>query len=206
MRKTTITQRWLINSLGVIFIILLGILIAFSVFIRNYYYSGAKQYLSSRMNMVASLLQRYYTDNETNFSSEVRAIIENWSEKDKIELMAINSGKVIITFRVFSPSDNLCLKDFYVAVTAFKRILRRQLTSWRNYICPLLILPHRTSLNSYAVRAGHHSDVINNHIDQLYWQFAADCAVILFLMSFLAVFRKGQSLMFRTRARLCCKT
>ena len=92
MRKTTITQRWLINSLGVIFIILLGILIAFSVFIRNYYYSGAKQYLSSRMNMVASLLQRYYTDNRNQLFLRGQGIIENWSEKDKIELMAINSS------------------------------------------------------------------------------------------------------------------
>jgi signal transduction histidine kinase len=185
MRKTTITQRWLINSLGVIFIILLGILIAFSVFIRNYYYSGAKQYLSSRMNMVASLLQRYYTDNETNFSSEVRAIIENWSEKDKIELMAINSsGKVIITSSGFSPSDNLSMKDFYDAVNSGSSgYYVGKLTSGETIMAFTILTPQNSSEFS-AVRAVTSLDAINNHIYQAILAVAAVCAVILFLMSF----------------------
>jgi signal transduction histidine kinase len=185
MRKTTITQRWLINSLGVIFMILLGILIAFSIFIRNYYYSGTKQYLSSRMNMVASLLQRYYTDNETNFSSEVRAIIENWSEKDKIELMAINSsGKIVITSSGFSPSDNLSMKDFYDAVNSGSSgYYVGKLTSGETIMAFTILTPENSSEFS-AVRAVTSLDAINNHIYQTILAVAAVCAVILFLMSF----------------------
>lgn len=116
MRRTTITQRWIVNSLGVIFIALLGLTVAASVFIKNYYYSAAKQYMVSRMNMVSSMLQSAYNNSTVRFSSEIRNMVEKWSEREKIELMVINlKGEVELTSSGFLPSFNAYMYDYIEA-------------------------------------------------------------------------------------------
>lgn len=67
--------------------------------------------------MVSGLLQQYYSDNTVTFPSEVRSIVENWSEKDKSELMTINSaGRVSMTSSGFSPDTDILAQDYYDAV------------------------------------------------------------------------------------------
>ncbi|MDE7290161.1 MAG: sensor histidine kinase, partial [Oscillospiraceae bacterium] len=90
MRRVTITRRWLVNNLGVISIMLFAVVISGTVFVRSYYYGTARQYLTSRINMISSILQRSYNDPAASFSAEVRSIVENWSEKDKMELMVVD--------------------------------------------------------------------------------------------------------------------
>ena len=71
------------------------------------------------MNMVTSLLNRYAADPSMNFSSELRSLVESFSEKDKMELMAINSnGKVLITSSGFSPLFTEKIPDFEEALNA----------------------------------------------------------------------------------------
>ena len=78
MRKSrNITQRWFINNIGIISIVMAAVLLAGTVFLRSYYYNSAKQYLSSKLNMVSSILQNSYNDPGTSFSSEVRSVVEN---------------------------------------------------------------------------------------------------------------------------------
>ena len=69
--------------MGAIFLVLMSVLLAFSVFINFYYYNSAKQYISSRLNMVSGMLSQYYADNPSSFTSEVRSIVENWSDKNR---------------------------------------------------------------------------------------------------------------------------
>lgn len=105
------------NSLGAIFIVLMGVLMMFAVFINIYYTNSAKQYITSRINMVSGMLQQYYADNPATFASEIRSIVENWSEKDKMELMTINSsGEVSMTSSGFSPSEDILAQDYYDAL------------------------------------------------------------------------------------------
>ena len=54
--KQSITMRWLINSLGVIFIILLVIEISLIAVVKNYYYTSARQYISGKMTTTAKAL------------------------------------------------------------------------------------------------------------------------------------------------------
>lgn len=105
----------MINSLGVIFLILLAVLLGFSVAIKNYYYSSAEQYLSSRMNMISGILQRYSQEGNVNSSAEIRTLVEDFSEKDKMELMAISKrGIPVITSSGFIP-ENLQMQDYIEA-------------------------------------------------------------------------------------------
>ena len=115
--KNTITRRWLVNSLGAIFIVLMSVLMAFSVFVNVYYYNSARQYITSRLNMVSGMLSQYYADNPVTFASEVRSMVENWSEKNRMELMTINSaGEVFMTSSGFAPTKDIIAQDYYDAI------------------------------------------------------------------------------------------
>lgn len=117
MAKKSITKRWLVNNLGVVLMILLIIEMVFIYVAQNYYYSSARQYLVSKLNAVTGILSLYADDSSVNFSSEVRNMLENFSEKDKMELMAINyRGHIALTSSGFSPDSDTIMADYEEAV------------------------------------------------------------------------------------------
>ena len=116
-RSQNITQRWFVNNIGVISAVLLAVLLACSVLIRSFYYNSARQYLSSRMNMAASILQNSYNDSASSFSSELRSMVENWSDKNVTELMVLDEkGNVRITSSGFVPTFTDEMTDWQQAV------------------------------------------------------------------------------------------
>ena len=120
MRKSNITRRWLVNNLGVISAMLFALVVGGTLFVRTYYYSTARQYMTSRMNMVSNILLRSYNDPSASFSAELRSVVENWSEKDKMELMVISrKGGVGLTSSGFIPEDKLdSMTDYADAVSS----------------------------------------------------------------------------------------
>lgn len=113
MAKKSITKRWIFNNFGVVLLVLIVIEMAFVYAIQNYYYSSAKQYLVSKLNAVTSVLSIYSQDSAANFSAEMRNMLETFNEKDKIELMAVNSkGKVVLTSSGFSPDVSIAMPDY----------------------------------------------------------------------------------------------
>ena len=97
-----ITKRWLINSFGVMLIIVVAMVVAISISVRSYYYNGARQFLLSRSDAVATLLENYS-----------RRLVEDYEYKSQSELMAIDGDKnVIITSSGFEPGDALEMPDY----------------------------------------------------------------------------------------------
>ena len=132
--KKSIIGRWLFNNLSVVVIILFIAEIAFIVSAQNCYYSSAKQYMISKVNAVAGMLSRYSDDTSINFSVEARNMVENFSDKDKIELMAINSkGRIVLHLRVFHRSRN---RKCPITMKLWKNLRKQQRfltgTSWGN--------------------------------------------------------------------------
>lgn len=113
MARKSITKRWIVNNLGVIVLALIVIELVVIYAIQSYYYSSAKQYLISKINAVTSVLSIHSQDSSANFSAEVRNMLETFNEKDKIELMAINSkGRVVLTSSGFSPDGDYVMPDY----------------------------------------------------------------------------------------------
>lgn len=108
-----ITKRWLINSFGVVLIIVAAMVVAISVSVRSYYYNGARQFLISRSDAVATLLENYSRDSSVDFSVQLRRLVEDYEYKSKSELMAIDGDKnVIITSSGFEPGEALEMPDY----------------------------------------------------------------------------------------------
>ena len=109
----SITGRWARNNLGLVIVIFFILDIVFIITLQNYYYNSVQQYMVSRLNSVSSILNRYSLDSSRNLSAEVRNTVENFSEKDKMELMAINRrGHIVITSSGFSPSTDTYMPDY----------------------------------------------------------------------------------------------
>ena len=109
----SITGRWARNNLGLVIVIFFILDIVFIITLQNYYYNSVQQYMVSRLNSVSSILNRYSLDSSRNLSAEVRNTVENFSEKDRMELMAINRrGHIVITSSGFSPSTDTYMPDY----------------------------------------------------------------------------------------------
>lgn len=110
--RKSITGRWIVNNIGIILIVMLVLETFFIYAVQTYYYNSAKQYMTSKVNAVTSVLSRYSTDSSKNFSAEVRNMVESFSDKDKMELMVINSkGRVVLTSSGFSPDNYSAMPD-----------------------------------------------------------------------------------------------
>lgn len=103
VKNKSITRRWLFNSFGVIFVVLVLVTVVLSVSIRNYYYSTVQRTILYHADYAYNDILKAADDTNTNFTTEVRNLVETFEEKDKIEMMAIGYEKeVLVTSSGFS--------------------------------------------------------------------------------------------------------
>lgn len=154
MAKKSITKRWIINNLGVMILALLVIAMAIIYAVQSYFYSSAKQYLVSKINAVTSVLSVHSQDSASNFSAEMRNMLETFNEKDKIELMAINSkGRVVLTSSGFSPDADMLMPDYEDAMTYGEGSYVGKLPSGEKNSCRFradIVYEQRIQLGSYG--------------------------------------------------------
>ncbi|MBC8545722.1 HAMP domain-containing histidine kinase [Clostridiaceae bacterium NSJ-31] len=116
MAMKRITKRWLFNSFGVILIILLAIELIGAAGIRGYYYNSVRSAINSRASVMASSLLRYSEDSSVDYQAQVRNLVENFEDKDKMELMAVDgSGNVLLTSSGFKPTGQVEMPDHALA-------------------------------------------------------------------------------------------
>jgi len=112
-----ITKRWLFNNLGVILVILIALEIGFSLGVRAFYYSNVRGAIMVQANTVKNQLTAYSEDSLSNFTTQVRSLVENFEARSSMELMAIDAdGNVIFTSSGFEPGTGIYMPDFYEAM------------------------------------------------------------------------------------------
>jgi len=113
MALKSITQRWLVNTLSVIIAVLIIAAVAFAVGMNSFYYGGVRQAVESRANVVSGLLIRIVDDNTVTFNAELRDLVENSQEKDKMEITAIDrNGKIALSSSGFSYTQQDAMPDY----------------------------------------------------------------------------------------------
>ncbi len=109
-----LTRRWLYNSFAVILVIVITLVLVGVFGIRSYYYNNVRQVLLSQANYVDSLLVSYSEDSSVNFDNQVRRTVEDFAEKDHMELMAIDTtGRVVVTSGGFDVQDDVLYMPDY---------------------------------------------------------------------------------------------
>ena len=100
-----ITKRWVLNTFAVILIILCILIIAFALIVQNFYYNGIRQTLNGR----ASELVNIFGDYNNDFIDTAREYVENFPDKEMMELMVINENGYVLVQNI----------DFSKGVSAF---------------------------------------------------------------------------------------
>ncbi len=183
MAKKSITKRWIVNNLGVIVLALIVIELVVVYAIQSYYYSSAKQYLVSKINAVTSVLSIHSQDSSANFSAEVRKTLETFNEKDKIELMAINSkGRVVLTSSGFSPDADYVMPDYEDAMELGEGSYIGRLSSEGEKVLAVSV-PLSSISNEYSsVRMVTSLTEIDNTIKGYIIFVTAVCSTIIFII------------------------
>lgn len=120
-RHSTIANRWFLKSFSAVVIVLVLLDVVLYFVFRTYFYGTAEQTLKSELNVITTVLTRYYNSSGSNAagSSEIRNTIEKFAKKDRMELMMINSdGQVIITSGGFPPRIGYQMPDYDMALKA----------------------------------------------------------------------------------------
>ncbi len=107
-----ITKRWVLNTFGVILIILFVLIAAFAAIVQSFYYNGIFQTLNGRSSELVNMFNE-----KGRFTDTARDYVENFPDKELMELMVIDdSGKPVITSTGFTPEKDQTMPDYTAAL------------------------------------------------------------------------------------------
>ncbi len=116
MKTTGIIRRWLLNSLGVILVILITLILTLSIVVRSYVYNGIQQAINGRSGELTNVFADYGRKSPHEFSTAARSYVENFPNKESMELMVFNAnGQIIITSVGFAPDQTQPMPDYKLA-------------------------------------------------------------------------------------------
>ena len=116
--KKGITVRWLVNTFGVILIVVVTLILTLSLVLKDYYYNGIHQTLNGRVDELTNVFGNYKSTNASEFDKSSRVYVENFADKDSMELMVIDpQGEITITSTGFPPDRNIEMQDYEIALT-----------------------------------------------------------------------------------------
>ncbi|HQD73370.1 MAG TPA: HAMP domain-containing sensor histidine kinase [Clostridiales bacterium] len=120
MRKWSITNRWLLSTLGVTVILMLTIVFVSSKAIRDYYYDTAYMtiYSRARSQSINTFFSQYLDAPDDVFSARAGEFIENFTEQSLMEVWVIDrNGNVVATSTGFSV-ENEIYPDYQAALNS----------------------------------------------------------------------------------------
>lgn len=117
IKMKKITARWLVNSLGVIIVILISLEIAVAFSIKNYYYEGVERVMTAQSETVSGLLSKYSREGKGDYEEYFHSLVTSFEKRNMMELMVISrDGKVVLTSSGFIPLDDSVTEDWKRAV------------------------------------------------------------------------------------------
>lgn len=113
-----IARRWLVNSLGVMVLLLAACITALSFVVQSYAYNGIQMTLVGRSDELPTVLSSGMKTT-TEFNAAARSYTENFPDKDLMEVMAVSrAGKVLSSSTGFAPDQTQSMPDFDTAMSS----------------------------------------------------------------------------------------
>lgn len=180
--KDSLLFRWVFNNLIILIMILMVLAVVMINSIHTFYYNSTRDYLKNRLTTISSGLERYSNDKTRNYSAEVRNMVESFTDKDKMELMAINSkGKIILTSSGFSPDSSLMMNDYYDAVNSNDFAMRLGVSERGEKImamsCPISFSLRNSEYS--AIRVVVSMSEVDENIHNMTWIIILCCFIVL---------------------------
>ena len=116
--KKGITTRWIINTFGVILGVVVLLIVILSLVLQNYYHNGVYQTLNGRVDELTNVFGSYTSNSIAEFENNCREYVENFSDKESMELMVVDPhGNITITSSGFTPEKDIAMPDYQLALT-----------------------------------------------------------------------------------------
>ena len=119
MFARSISRRWFVNTIGVVFVILVVFVVTLSVMVQNSTYNGMELALTGRMDELLNWLSGSSGGYKTSeFAAITRDYIEkSFQDKAKMEIMALSKdGQIFITSTGFEPDRQQPMPDYEMAL------------------------------------------------------------------------------------------
>jgi signal transduction histidine kinase len=114
-----ITKRWIFNILSVIVVIIVCIVLCASYMLRAYYMDSVEQAISVRCNELDNVFAMVNSDTTTDFLTTAQEYIEDFPDKEQMELQSLNSvGRVTLTSTGFLPDEKEEMPDLDEAINS----------------------------------------------------------------------------------------
>ncbi len=184
MAVRSITKRWLINSLGVILIILIAVEISFTLIMRSYYYDGVRQALMSRANVMHNTISNMSQSDTASYRATLRENVENFADRDKMECMVVSKdGQVLLTSSGFESAPLNEAPDFVKASLSADGVGEYHGTiGGENIYAVTMVSPYADS-QYYAVRYVTSMQNVDNQLLMLIAVITLVCiAIVLFVV------------------------
>lgn len=108
-----ITKRWVLNTLCAIVAVVVLVVVCLSYIVSTYYYSSVEQTLSGRSVELANILSGFASDTDQSFTSTARDYVENFPERENMEIIVIgHEGNILVTSTGFTPDSNESMPDY----------------------------------------------------------------------------------------------
>ena len=95
---TGIRKRWLLNCMSIVVLVVLLAVTAFSMVFSSYYYSAAQTGLEAKAKTASDFFSSYMNQSYNEYYLSAYKFIENFDEKNTLELQFVNSnGRIIVS-------------------------------------------------------------------------------------------------------------
>lgn len=119
MKYGGITRRWLLNTMGAILLIMVVLIGTLSLAVRGYIYNGIQQAVVGRAEELTNVFADYGRKSPRDFITVARNYVENFPNKESMELMVFNSnGRIVTTSVGFAPDDTQPMPDYRIALAS----------------------------------------------------------------------------------------
>ena len=117
----SITKRWVRGSLLVTILMCLVAEAVFLYYSITNYYDGARRAMTTRTSTIITQLNASAAQTGESQGVLLRRMVEQFTEKDKFELMLVNAaGKPLVTSTGFAPDDSVAGEDYLEALASEK--------------------------------------------------------------------------------------
>ncbi len=111
-RHKGLAQRWLTNVLSLVVALVILVVLCLTTVMSSFYYDIVGRHLVGRMNSAQVFFQSYNIENSVGFEQAVHHFVEEYEERDRMEVQFFNTGReLIMTTSGLLPEENTTLPE-----------------------------------------------------------------------------------------------
>lgn len=153
MAVKKITRRWIVNSLGVILVILIALEVVIAVSIKNYYYDNVERIVMAQSETISGLLSKYSAENSGDYEAYFRGLVASFNKKNRMELMILDRKEsVVITSSGFLPERETLTPDCAEAIGTEAVSARYTGKAGGEKVFSITVIPDGSTEGFYAFR------------------------------------------------------